>query len=224
MGALDFNGGGERASLPTSAFESISAEVTVSMWVFGDTIQAQNDTVFRAIGAGNSRLLNVHLPWGDSKVYWEFGDTSGRDKLITNAQSETSFKGQWNLWTFTKDASGSMNAYLNGQFVRSANTGRNLPEVSSVILGSDGSSGGSYDGRIDDVRLYNYALDADETLALFNSYTNNQPPTAANVNMSVVEGRATPVTLAEVIRRTLLLFTPSRPLPRTEPSLVREET
>ena len=194
--ALDFNGGTQRATLPASAFDGISSALTLSMWVFGDF--TGNDppatTIFRAENDDNNRLLNIHLPWSNSDVYWEFGDVSGRDTLREGATA-SQFAGQWNLWTFNKDGNGVMSAYVNGQLVGTRSSGRSLPEITSVILGSDGGSGG-YQGRVDDVRLYNYALDADETLALFNSYTNNQPPTAANMNVSLVEGRSTSLTLA----------------------------
>lgn len=195
-GALDFNGGTQKATLPASAFETISTEITLSMWVFGDTTQPRADTIFRAVNGNNNRLLNIHLPWSNSDVYWEVGDVTGRDTLRQNA-SPQDFMGQWNLWTFSKDGSGNMSAYLNGQIFDTYNDAdnRTIPEITSVVLGSDGGSGG-YDGLVDDVRLYNYALDAAETLALHDSYTNNQPPTAANQNLSLVEGRSSSLSLS----------------------------
>ena len=192
-GALQFNGGSQKATLPASAFDGISSALTLSMWVFGDTTQPRSDTLFRAVNDDDNRLLNIHLPWSNSDVYWEVGDVTGRNTLRKTA-SPDQFRGQWNLWTFNKDANGTMSAYVNGQLFDSTNTSRNLPEITEVVLGSDGGDGG-YDGLVDDVRLYNYALDADETLALYNSYTGNQPPTAANMNISLVQGRETAIAL-----------------------------
>jgi hypothetical protein len=158
--ALDFNAGSSRVTIPSEAFSYISSEITIAMWVYGDTTQPRNDSVFFAVDGSENRVLNIHLPWSGSVVYWDAGNSGGSsfdriDKTATSAD----FQGQWNHWVFTKDASnGIMEIYLNGSLWH---RGTGMVKTMSGI--AEGTFGGqissfSYDGLLDDVRLYNVAL------------------------------------------------------------------
>ncbi|MDF7823588.1 LamG domain-containing protein [Pontiellaceae bacterium B12227] len=173
-GALEFNGsaGPDTVDIPASAFSSINNEITISMWVNGDAEeQPRNDSLFYAEDSVGNRLLNIHLPWSSSVVYWDAGDSSGDyDRIQTNA-SPSVFEGKWNHWAFTKDAqAGTMKIYLNGSLWHSG-TGktRSLPTVTEARFGS-GIDGNYYEGAMDDVRVYNYALSEPEVSELYFSY------------------------------------------------------
>ena len=190
-GAIDFNAGNDEITLPSSAFDTISSEITLSMWVFGDTTQPRQDTIFYGTNSGGDRLANVHLPWEGGTVFWDAGNSSGYDRISKTAEDPTTYRGQWNLWSFTKDSSGNMNIYLNGNptpFQSGTNKNRLIADVTRVFLGSDGSSR-HYDGMVDDVRLYNFALTGSQVQGLYNGYINNQVPVAANGAVSVLQGR-----------------------------------
>lgn len=171
-GALDFNQGSDSVELPSSAFEAISNEITIAMWVYGDTTQARADSVFYAVNAGGARLLNIHLPWSNSVVYWDAGYSGTSYDRLNKTANASDFKGQWNQWVFTKNAStGSMNIYLNGVLWSSA-TGKTKP-MSGITEAFISGNGGSnrYDGIIDEVKLYNVAKSATEIEALYNRYS-----------------------------------------------------
>ena len=170
--AMDFDGVDDSVSLPASAFSTIDDEVTISMWVYGDSSQARSDTAFAAVDASGNRVINIHLPWSNSRVYFDAGNsgTSSYDRIYQTASS-SEFEGQWNHWAFVKNAStGEMKMYLNGALFKSG-TGktRTMSGVTTATLGSSISSL-TYDGSIDEVILYDIALSAAEVSSLYNSY------------------------------------------------------
>ncbi|MEP4079442.1 LamG-like jellyroll fold domain-containing protein [Haloferula sp.] len=169
--SLDFDGTSSTVTLPASAFYSISDEVTVSMWVYGDGDQPRQDSLFYAVNDSGERVLNVHLPWSDGTVYWDAGFSGTYDRINKSA-SPDQFKGQWNHWAFTKNASnGDMAIYLNGSLWHSGtNKTRSMAGITAAVLGSQ-ISDRNYSGIIDDVRLYNISLDASEVSELFLDYT-----------------------------------------------------
>lgn len=112
---LDFNGP-EYVDVPTDNFNAISNEITIAFWSKGnDQIMPANSTIFEGMDDNGARQANVHLPWGNSRVYWDCGnDGSGYDRIDKEA-TVADFAGEWNHWAFTKNAvTGSMKIYLNG--------------------------------------------------------------------------------------------------------------
>lgn len=169
--ALEFDGSSSTVTLPTSAFFSISDEITVSMWANGADNQPRQDSIFFAVNATGDRMLNVHLPWSDGRVYWDAGYEGGYDR-IDELASTNQYEGQWNHWVFTKNAAtGDMAIYLNGA-LWSSGTGmtHSMSGITDATLGSQISEK-HYSGMIDDVRLYNVSLDATGVSDLFFSYT-----------------------------------------------------
>jgi len=169
--AMYFDGVDDSVTLPAAAFSTISDEVTVALWVNGDAIQPVQDVLFRAVDASGNRVLNIHLPWSNSRVYWDAGNSGSSYDRIYATASASQFEGQWNHWVFVKDAtSGDMTIYLNGAEFHSG-TGKTMTMsgITSVTLGSS-PTGENYTGSIDEVILYDTALSASEVSDLYNSY------------------------------------------------------
>lgn len=178
-GALDFNGSTSRVSIPASSFNTVSNEITVAMWINGDVTQPRDDSSFYAVDSSGNRVINVHLPWSNSTVYWDAGFSGGYDRINKTANSNE-FMGDWNHWVFTKDAgTGVMSIYLNGALWHSG-TGktRTISGITSAVIGGQITSY-SYDGAIDDVQLYDVALSENQVASLFSGYSQTQPPAFA---------------------------------------------
>jgi len=168
-GALSFNGSSSTVTLPATAFTNISSQITIAMWVYGDPLQPLADSAFYAV-SNSSRVLNIHLPYDNSNVYWDAGYSGGYDRINKLAVA-AEFKGQWNHWVFTKDASaGTMRIYLNGALWHSG-TGktRTITGITQATIGSQ-ITGASYRGAIDDVQLYDVALSDQEIATLYYQY------------------------------------------------------
>lgn len=168
--ALLLNGSNALVTIPAAAFGTIRDEVTVAMWVFGGTNQPSDDSVFYAEDASGNRIINIHLPWSDSKVYWDVGNGNGYDRISKTAASNL-FMNAWNHWVFTKNAAvGSMKVYVNGEPWHSGTGKTKVPAgIISAAIGTE-MNGTFYDGRVDDVRLYNYALSTNDVSNLYQSY------------------------------------------------------
>ncbi|MCX6245725.1 MAG: peptide-N-glycosidase F-related protein [Bacteroidetes bacterium] len=159
---LNFNDN-DFVKVPGSAFSTIDSAITVAFWIYGDPLkQPQNNTAFEGIDSAGVRVVNVHLPWSDSKVYWDAGkDSAGYDRLNHTVTDHSWYCGKWNHWAFTKDLkSGKMTIYRNGQIVRFI-TGKHkrMKGIRMFRIGSDGQGTSLfYDGMIDDFSVWNKAL------------------------------------------------------------------
>ena len=186
--SLDFEGR-DYVEVPAAAFAAVDDEITVSFWQYGDPdIQPQNDYVFEGRNADNQRVLNSHLPWSNSRVYWDAGpdECGGGYNRIDKEATDINFEGVWNHWAFTKNAvTGNMRIFLNGVLWHSG-TGRNNPMdgITQFRIGAHaGNGGGNYDGKIDEFRVWNSELDAGTIQAWMNKEVDATHPSYANLQL-----------------------------------------
>lgn len=171
--ALGFDGSASSVDLPSAAFTSIGDEVTIALWANGDLANPAANSVFSAQDSNGSRLMNIHLPWGNGNVYWDAG-SGGAYNRIYKAATPAEYEGAWQHWVFTKNgSSGVMNIYLNGALWHTGSGWTS--SIGSVAAASLGSNIGvnSYHGALDDVQLYNVELSAAEVETLFLAYSEN---------------------------------------------------
>lgn len=152
--------------------QTIDSMITVSYWAFGDAaLQPLNGTCFEALDTNNNRVINVHMPWGDSNVYWDAGNAGSAFDRINKAAATGEIEGQWNYWTFTKNvATGSLKIYLNGVLWHSG-TGltRTMQKIQKFRLGKVNSAGAeSYEGNMDEFAVFNTELDQPTIMAYMN--------------------------------------------------------
>ncbi|MEO8068543.1 MAG: LamG-like jellyroll fold domain-containing protein [Flavobacteriales bacterium] len=148
--------------LSADSLAGLGTAVTITMRVWGDTILPLNTTALEARDAQGRRILNVHLPWSDGRVYWDAGNDGGGYDRIDKATLPSNVEGQWNDWAFVKNTTtGSMKIYLNGVLWHSgAGKTKPLGGISKVKFGSDADGGTPYPGRMDEVNIFNAEVDA----------------------------------------------------------------
>jgi len=178
---LDFNGG-QMVNVGTP-MTTISNEITISMWSYGDTaIMPANSTMFEGKDASNNRQANVHLPWSNSRIYWDCGYSGGYDR-IDKAASPSEIEGKWNHWAFTKNtATGSMKIYLNGTLWHSG-TGKTRPiDIQDFnIGGAITSSTLKFFGKLDEVRIWDTELTQVEIEGWMHKSVDASHPSFANL-------------------------------------------
>lgn len=172
-------------SIPlNTALAGIDSAVSVSFWTYGDPAgQPHNGTSFEAVDSLGQRVLNAHLPWGDSNVYWDAGNSGGSSYDRINKPATTAeIEGNWVYWTFTKNiASGSMKIYKNGTLWHSG-TGktRTMEGIRSFrLLKGTWNGSESYNGRMDEFTVFNKELSAAEISGYM-----NQPVSSSDTNYS----------------------------------------
>ena len=168
----------DRIEVDAADLGGLSQEITVECWVYGDPdSQPQNGTLFEGLNANNQRVVNVHLPWGNGRVYWDCGWDGGYDRI--DAQAATAdYEGQWNHWAFVKNAAtGVMEMYLNGALFHSGTDKDNPIEgIVRMNLGCSGTGSAHYNGRVDDFRVWGAALDGETIAAWMHREPNGMHP------------------------------------------------
>jgi hypothetical protein len=166
--ALDFNGS-SYVTLPPASVQSLMDEVTICLWQYGDAAaQPSKNSIFESAENG-VRILNCHLPWEDTTVYWDAGDNAGNDRIKKKAQADE-YEGKWNHWAFTKNTrTGSMKMYLNGALWHSdTSKTRPIGRADVFIIGANKNRSNGYNGMIDEVLLYNYEVPPDKIEDIYN--------------------------------------------------------
>jgi hypothetical protein len=156
---LNFSGVG-KLNLSNTGFSSVSNELTIGLWAYGNPdIMPANSTIFEGVDEHNKRQANSHLPWGNSRIYWDCGNEGSYDRIDKNATTGE-IKGKWNYWTFTKNATtGSMKIYLNGELWHSGSGKKNKIKINKFGLGSSNNNNLSYFGYVDNLSIWNKELD-----------------------------------------------------------------
>jgi len=154
---LVFDGQDDYVELPPASIPSGSA-LTCSFWAYGGDALPTNNSVISAFDANGNRLLNIHLPLGDSAIYFDCGNSGSSFDRIEKQSQQQDYKGKWSHWAFTKDATaGEMRIYLNGELWHSG-TGKvfAIPKAVNAQLGSYMGSL-YYQGKLTQVQLWNRA-------------------------------------------------------------------
>jgi hypothetical protein len=167
-GAIVFNsaGTGQYATVPITAIPSGGSQVSVCCWInLGNPATPPSASVFSCFDSVGNRIVNIHLPWSDSIVYWDCGNSGGTYNRINTSTLTTAQKTGWHHWAFTLNATaGTMAIYLDGISVATG-TGktRTLGTVSTAtypcaIANFAGSA--NWNGSVGSFQIYNVELTA----------------------------------------------------------------
>jgi len=149
-----------KIEIPTDPFSSISEEITVTFWSYGnEEVQPIHNSIFHGVNNNNDRELNLHLPWGNSNIYFDCGREGGSYDRINKEATPDMYKGSWSHWAVTKNAtSGDMKIYHNGELWHSG-TDKNKPiDIQEFIIATSGNADRSYYGNIDEFRVWDKEL------------------------------------------------------------------
>ncbi len=158
-------------NIPTTSTDLISDEITISFWIKGDeNVLPTNTNFVEASNASGSREVNIHMPWGNGRVYWDCGTVggSGYDR-IEKVVNVSEYTGEWSHWAFTKNANtGEMNIYRNGQLWHSGTGKTNLIDMEEMLLGAGINFSNYWAGDIDEFRMFSSAVDQNTINAWMN--------------------------------------------------------
>jgi hypothetical protein len=158
-------------SIPKEVFGSVNKAITISVWVNGDKDQPAHSNVILQAGMGERGkpyLVTVQTDWHEGgEVRFKTG-RGNRDGVRFNAAVEE-WAGRWNHYAFVKDADKDFQRiYLNGTLVaEERGTTAPMAGVGAARIGiAPDRFGDQYIGKLDDLRIYNYALSEQEIAAL----------------------------------------------------------
>ena len=174
----------ESISIPHTPLSTISNEITVSFWVYGDeNTLPYNSTILEGLDGNGSRTLNIHFPWSNSRVYWDCGNNAGSYDRIDKLANQEDYSSKWNHWVFTKNSvSGEMKIYLNGDLWHSGTNKNATIDIQEISLGSNGKGSGYFwDGKIKEFRIFNKELNQSTISQWMNIRLNNTHPDYNNL-------------------------------------------
>jgi hypothetical protein len=166
------------AKLPADAMKDIKKEISISFWSRGnENILPNNNSIFYATDSAGNRQLNVHLPWSNSRVFWDCGYGAGSFDRIDKSAISSEFEGQWNHWVFTKNTNtGSMKIYLNGNLWHSSGGKTKEMKIDHFFLGGSNSGDLLYNGDLDDFCVWNKELSLDEIQKIMHENPSEESP------------------------------------------------
>ena len=158
-GAYDFDGINDYIQIQDSdLFDSL--EYTVTAWIYARKSLYSQQYIVSKNSSGGTNSIGLYAVW--NYIY-----TCGSGY----PHSDSILGGQENKWmhlAVSRSEKGSVNFYLNGEHVGQDNTYPNSANDRDLIIGALNADAPAnfFDGIIDDVRIYNKALSADE-IAVF---------------------------------------------------------
>ncbi|NET04933.1 MAG: hypothetical protein F6K16_09415 [Symploca sp. SIO2B6] len=173
MSALELDGANDYIEIPPGSIPS-GKEITFSLWAYGDSTLPKSTCLIEVYNEQDERIFNIHLPWSNEHIYFDCGG----DRIERHADKQNAdpadfisaeYKGKWSHWAFTKNAdTGKMKIYYNGKLWHCnddhSKTGI-LSTAKTVRLGSYVNGGTKYHGKIDEVRIWNYARSQEQIQA-----------------------------------------------------------
>jgi len=137
--------------LPTS-------EITVEFWQKVDSKRSQ----YTLLAGSTENILSVSAPWHDSKIHFEFGNNSAGSLSYL---PPVSIVGTWQHLACVASQTGNfMRIYRNGTL-----EAQKLGMVPFANINCDLLLGRCIEGLLDEVKVYNRALSANEILATYNA-------------------------------------------------------
>ncbi|MFA6425558.1 MAG: LamG-like jellyroll fold domain-containing protein [Phycisphaerae bacterium] len=192
-----FHNEGVFVTLPATAFNTITNEMTISTWVrnpLGDTGNTNIGHYFDAGKNINSYVFSMYLNWKPEV------DNSLRGVLVFNANAWSPpvpadqiivegraehFADVWNHWAVVADTSkGIQRMYFNGMLIgENQNAFQSIAGITKSTLGNAAFHPRPFFGSSDDFRLYNRALSHAEIVSLAGKASVVQPLiTAGDIN------------------------------------------
>jgi len=142
-----------------------SATFTVSFWVKAVSTAPNKMAIAIRNAQSNGTLFAIYPADNNggrgARVYWN--STS----IITESGVERS--GSWHHYLFVSRSTTNHELYVDGQSVGTSATSKSLPNpLSNITIGAWYPTSQHFNGSLDEVRIYNRALSANEVTQLYN--------------------------------------------------------
>lgn len=182
-GALSFDGVDDLVSTESDFIGTTAG--TYSVWVYAKS-EGENSLGF-IITNGGATQFGLGLCSARSPGLTSNNSANNACSDVTSIAYNT-----WYLVTVTRNISGTANLYINGVLSGTANQNSGTPQsgTTNVMIGNSAFASRTWDGYIDDVRIYNRELSASDVLQLYNS-SDTTPPIISSVASSTTGTTAT---------------------------------
>jgi len=164
-GALQFNGTSSRVFVPNKSSLNLTSGMTLMAWVYPTSSQSGNRTILRRESGGYwlyaGRTSNTLRPGGGASFL------SGLLSRSANSSSTTLQLNTWNHVAVTYNGS-TITLYVNGTSVATTSQTGNISSGSSSLYIGGTATSEFFQGRIDEVRIYNRGMTQAEITGISN--------------------------------------------------------
>ena len=106
--AMDFeadNGNVLYAEGIGAKLSSLTNQMTIAFWQYGETDLSNPTNLFSANDPVNWSRISIQLPWNNEYVFFDtWGSGGAMDRIAKYAGDDpTQYNGQWNHWAFVKN-------------------------------------------------------------------------------------------------------------------------
>ena len=169
---LDFDGVNDYVDVGNnSSLKITDGDITIEAWVKPDSLAADNRVFANFVYMQNGYAMNI---FSDGRFYLGTWQSSAQQSTISSVGAVT--VGNWNHLVVTRTGATSK-TYRNGVDVTTT-SGSHIDPVSSTVnarIGNDNSNSWPFDGKIDEVRIYNTDLSAAEIARHYNNDFSQEP-------------------------------------------------
>lgn len=169
--AYQFDGSNDYITAPSASSLQIAGDISISAWIKVDSY-SQYESIIQYSNSGESEANNhlYNVTWanagGDIRLFWEYG---GGSNVITDFNTNLN-TGQWYHIVVVRDASEKQaRLYVDGTLFDSKTYSNNPTggTTSQLWIGTDGGSGGYFDGTIDEVAIWSRAISDSEVADIY---------------------------------------------------------
>ena len=161
---MDFDGSNDEIVIGNTGI-SFSNEISICLWHKVNTIQ--NATLIMSFVSDYTLYrINIHLPWGDSNIYWDCGGNGSVNQYDRHIVAWDAGYSDISFWVFQKNkTTGTMEIYRNGISIASTSgKTQDIPNLNNLKF----SASTRLSAVINDIRIYNKTLSATEIAAIDN--------------------------------------------------------
>ncbi|MBN1764911.1 MAG: tetratricopeptide repeat protein [Sedimentisphaerales bacterium] len=165
-GALLFDGIDDYIKTETNYKLQISGDYTISLWIKADPYQKMwAGVVTKSNSARNMNQYTLQFSGEEPRTLI----VNQRDNMWDTGLTPDKLSGRWHCISIVRKGD-TMTSYLNGKEFRSGTL--RTPPIGGegfLVIGGERTTTSSYvfKGTIDDVRIYNYALSAEDVAAIY---------------------------------------------------------
>jgi hypothetical protein len=167
--------------------------LSMSVWFFARSTHANPSEFFRIVSSNNSSFEifiggTIHGPSLNKKLALLNFDGPSASSIILLQTSSNITLNTWHHTVVTVDKkSNTTSLYLDGLLVTSKIAVNNALSDNFICIGNHETNAWGFDGKIDDARVYNRALDSSEVKSLYEDGTIKilTQPTSLNLGDSI---------------------------------------
>ncbi len=169
--AYRFDGSGDYIRIPDHNSLTLGNEGTLAAWIYTDTFKNYAGIIHKGTQASFSDEEYSLQFWNDTKIRLLLNGATP-ELIASSADFKTPSAGYINSWhhiAVTWNSSGSkfyVDGNINNSSIKTANA---IDRGGDLMIGSQLPGNYYFDGRIDEVVMYNRALSADEIALLANA-------------------------------------------------------